>query len=120
MNPAKLRHHIEVQQEMNADDEEARDTMGQHIEDWQPVIRSLPAAFIPAIGKEHPDLGSTDIVANKRQAQGSARFEIRYRDDITVDRHRILFAGKIWDIHSVIAIPDGRPIETHIEVTEIH
>lgn len=82
---------------------------GTTTESWAPEFEDF-GAFYPLGSREFP-------VSQKRQAESSAKFEIRYREGIDPDFHRIVFQGKTWNIYP--PLDDGRRICLEIEASEI-
>ncbi len=93
--------------------------LGSAIETWADSFEDY-AAFEP--------LGSREFrIDQKRHSQTTARFRLRYRSGIDVDRNRIAFAFdpnasplivSIWNIHGVLPA-DGKFGEMYVEVSEI-
>lgn len=90
MQAGKLRHRITLQKPVKTQSP----TTGAVINTWADVA-NLWADVV--------DLSARDFVAAQAtQSEVTSRITVRYRDDIT-DKHRILFRGRIYNIHGVLA-----------------
>lgn len=89
---------------------ETRDSFGSVVETWATDFEDW-GAFYQVGSREFP-------MSQKRQAETTARFEIRYRDGINPDFHRISFNGKVWNIYPP-STRDGQRIVLEIEASEI-
>lgn len=90
MQAGKLRHRITLQKPVKTQSP----TTGAVINAWADVA-NLWADVV--------DLSARDFVAAQAtQSEVTSRITVRYRDDIT-DKHRILFRGRIYNIHGVLA-----------------
>ena len=69
----------------------AQDGAGQPIEDWTDLSTNVWAEWIPVSGREF-------FAAQQTNATALAQFRIRYRSDITVGSHRIVYDGNTYDI----------------------
>lgn len=69
------------------------DSSGQPTETWTNFL-TVWMRIVPTRGNER---------FTARQVVGTAvtTFEARYRSDITVDRHRLVFDGRNWDISDI-------------------
>jgi SPP1 family predicted phage head-tail adaptor len=69
------------------------DSAGQPTETWTNLV-TVWMGFTPSRGQER---------FTARQVVGTAvvTFEARYRSDITVDKHRLVFDGRNWDISDI-------------------
>jgi len=109
-----LRHLITFQVKTDT-----KSSSGAAGETWTDSFEDY-AAFEP--------IGSREFrVDQKRHSETTARFRLRYRSGIDVDRHRIAFAfdpnsspliTSIWNIHGVLPA-DGKFAEILVEVSEI-
>jgi len=88
---------------------ETQSRSGAPTEIWTDSV-NVAAAFEPLGSREFP-------LNQKRYAETTARFRIRYRSGINPATHRISYAGQTWDISPPLTI--GRNIEMHIEASEI-
>jgi SPP1 family predicted phage head-tail adaptor len=78
---------------------ETKDMSGQVVLDWQ-IVATVWARVEPLGGRE--TFGQEQFVAT-----GDVRFTMRRRDDVT-PLHRIVHAGRVYDVVSVA--PDGRDL----------
>jgi SPP1 family predicted phage head-tail adaptor len=114
MNSGTLRHQLTFQAKT-----ETQDSFGAPVESWTDAF-TVPGAFEPLGSSEFPGV-------DKRYAETTARFRIRYRNDIDPDRHRIVFAmdpdasppnESIWNIQPPLPV-EGKRFELWIEASEI-
>lgn len=106
-----------------ADESGAKNTAGELTGEPQDDLSDLRAVFEVAGGREFPE-------AQKRQSESTARFRIRYRPDINVQRlpetHRAIYVEDYQASPHVLRIFNilwaavvGRREEIHIEVSEV-
>jgi SPP1 family predicted phage head-tail adaptor len=71
------------------------DSFGTPVETWTKIHTSttIPAKVSPARGGER-------FAADQVVGKAMTTFRVRYRDGVTV-LHRIVYAGRNWDIHDV-------------------
>ncbi len=105
MQAGKLRHRLVFQEKT-----ETQSRSGAAVETWADSF-SVYGAFEPLGGREFP-------VNQKRIAETTARFRVRYRPDIDVDINRISHNSQTWNILAVLPV-DGRNIELLIEASEL-
>jgi SPP1 family predicted phage head-tail adaptor len=73
---------------------ESQDSFGAPVEIWTTVFEDYA---------EYQGLGSREFpLSQKRQVESTARFILRYRDDIDPALHRIQFDDKQWNIAAPI------------------
>jgi SPP1 family predicted phage head-tail adaptor len=72
----------------------ARNSIGEEVVTW-PDFLTLWAQAEPLRGREF-------FAAAQMQSSVEVRFRIRYRSDITVDTHRVLWRAVTYDIRSII------------------
>lgn len=108
MKAGDLRHRLIFQVKVVT-----QNSVGENVEVWDdtPASFEVRGAFEPLGSREFP-------IAHKRHAETTARFRIRYRAGIDPGTHRILHAGRIWNIQPPIEV-GGKPFELHIEASEI-
>lgn len=108
-----LRHRITVQVKTETNE------LGSITETWADEFEAW-AAFEPLGSREFP-------AAEKRHAESTVRFRIRYRHGIDPARHRILITldpnvspsdVRIYDIFPPMLV-DGKRAELHIEAREV-
>lgn len=107
MNAGKLRHRLVFQTKTVPEDQ---DDTGAPIEVWATDF-TVWGSFQQLGSREFP-------LAQKRNAETTARFIIRYRSGIDPDKHRIKFQDRFWNI-TPPSSGDGRPISLEIEASEI-
>ncbi len=105
MKAGQLRHRLIFQVKTST----TENSVGTPIITW-PTAFEVWGAFEPLGSREFP-------AVQKRHEQTTARFRIRYRNDVDPALHRISYAGKAWNIHGPIDL-GGRGVELHIEATE--
>jgi SPP1 family predicted phage head-tail adaptor len=76
-----------------------RNSIGDEVVTW-PDFATVWAQVEPLRGREF-------FAAAQMQSSVEVRFRIRYRSDLTVDAHRVLWRGVTYDIRSLIDV-DGR------------
>lgn len=69
---------------------EAQDASGEPIETWADLEADVPCEYIPVSGAEQ-------FQAFQHLATATARFRVRYRDDLT-RKMRIVFGGENWNL----------------------
>lgn len=74
---------------------DTRDAAGEPIPAWT-TLDTVWAALIPLTGREQ-------FEAQQVNAQRPAKFQIRYRDDVT-ETMRISWDGEVWDINGISQI----------------
>lgn len=114
MPSGQYRHRIALQVKTVPD---AQDSVGAPQEVWTNVCDNLPAAFEAVGGREFPE-------SQKLHAEVTARFRIRYRQNIRAGTHRV-----VWSLHcdespipawNILAVKDdGRRRWTELQVSEI-
>lgn len=87
-----------------------RDSVGAAIQSWNRDFE-VWGSFEPLGSREFP-------IFEKRFEQTTARFRIRYRPNIDAGQHRVIYAGKTWDIRGPIDM-DGKRIQLVIEAVEL-
>jgi len=100
MRAGRLDREIVIQQRSDA-----QDTFGQP----QPTWTTLATVW----AAKEDDRGREYFAANQLAAEAPTRFRIRYRADVTT-RHRVSFAGTVYDIRAVVQLPVPRDRETHL------
>lgn len=88
---------------------ETQSRSGDPQETWTDTL-NLAAAFEALGSREFP-------VNEKRYAESTARFRIRYRPGIDSGTHRIIYGGRTWDIKPPLVT--GRNVELQIEASEV-
>lgn len=68
-----------------------QDGVGQPIENWTNLDTNVWAEWVPVSGREF-------WAARQVNATALAQFRIRFRSDITVGSHRIVYDGNTYDI----------------------
>ena len=94
LDPSKLRHPVEIQKRTQVQDS----TTGEITHTWA-RLKMVWASVEPLSAREF-------IAAQAGQSQITARIVIRYRDDVDATM-RILFRGKIYNIHGVLPDADS-------------
>lgn len=94
MQAGKLRHRIELQKPVSAQDP----VSGEIVRSWE-YVATLWAEVTPLSVREF-------IAAQASQSEISARIKIRRRTDVTA-RHRIVFRGQIYNIEGVLPDPES-------------
>lgn len=79
------------------------DGVGQEVETWTTVW--TPSA------KVRPMRGGERFVAKQTMGAVILTFEIRYRPGVTIDRHRIVYDGRIYDVSDVRQIGREQGLE---------
>jgi SPP1 family predicted phage head-tail adaptor len=106
-----LPHRLEFQSKVIPED---RDTYGAPQEMWAVAFTSW-CDFEPVGGREFP-------ITAKVAAEATARFRVRFRqvllDPLAVDKYRIRFQNRIWNIHRVSQI-NGLNFEMYLEASEV-
>lgn len=87
---------------------ETQSDSGNVTETWSNLY-NVAAKFEPLGSREFP-------IDQKRYAETTARFRIRYRPGIT-ERHRIVYGGQTWNLSKPLVL--GRNVELQIEASEI-
>ncbi len=105
MQAGKLRHRLVFQTKTDS-----QTSSGASVETWADSF-SVYGAFEPVGGREFP-------VNQKRIAETTARFRVRYRPGVDVDSTRIVHNSQTWNILAVLPV-DGRNIELLIEASEL-
>lgn len=88
LDPGQLRHRITIQQK-----ESVQDSNGDTVDDWSDFA-TVWAACEPVSVRDF-------IASRAEQSELSARFVIRYRDDIDASM-RIIHRGAIYNIAGVL------------------
>lgn len=96
MQAGKLRHRIQLQQQVQAQDPET----GAVVLAWQ----DWPAAGKKLWGSIEPLSARDFIAAQALQSQVTARIVIRHRDGV-LPTMRALHRGKVYTIHGVLPDP---------------
>lgn len=105
----RFRHRLTFQEKPIP---ELQDSFGAPKEEW------AETSWSPVWGS-YQQLGSREFpIGQKRHAETTARFVIRYRKELDSDKHRILFQDRIWNIYPPSS-RDGRPISLEIEASEL-
>lgn len=94
LDPSKLRHPVEIQKRTPVQDS----STGEITHAWTKLAATW-ASVEPLSAREF-------IAAQAGQSQITARIVIRYRDDVDATM-RILFRGKIYNIHGVLPDADS-------------
>lgn len=94
MQVGKLRHRVELQKPVAAQDPES----GEVVPSWE-YVATLWAEVTPLSVREF-------IAAQAGQSEISARIKIRRRKDVTA-KHRILFRSQIYNIEGVLPDPES-------------
>lgn len=90
MQAGKLRHRITLQKPVKTQSP----STGAVINAWKDVA---------VIWADVVDLSAREfIAAQAAQSEITTRITVRYRDDVT-SKHRILFRGRVYNIHGVLA-----------------
>lgn len=90
---------IEIQEDQGT----TLDGAGQEVENWVTVW--TPSAKIT------PMRGAERFEAKQVMGASVLTFGIRYRPGVTIDRHRIVYAGRIYDIGDVRQIGRAQGLE---------
>jgi SPP1 family predicted phage head-tail adaptor len=88
LDPGTLRHRITLQQRVNSED-----SNGDLVESWEDVA-TVWAACEPVSVRDF-------IASRSEQSELTARFVIRYRDDIDASM-RIIHRGAVYNIAGVL------------------
>ena len=92
MDAGRLRHRVDFQRRVNAQDP----TTGEVVPQWVNIFTSVPAAIEPLSGKEF-------IAANAVQSEITTRITVRYRAGVNATQ-RIKHGTKIYNVYG--SLPD--------------
>lgn len=90
MQAGKLRHRVSLQKPVKTQNP----STGAVVNSWQETAK-LWAEVAPLSAREF-------VAAQATQSEVTTRITIRFRNDVT-PRHRIVYAGKIYNIEGVLA-----------------
>jgi SPP1 family predicted phage head-tail adaptor len=90
MQAGKLRHHVSLQKPVKTQNP----STGAVVNSWQETAK-LWAEVAPLSAREF-------VAAQATQSEVTTRITIRFRSDVT-PKHRIVYAGKIYNIEGVLA-----------------
>lgn len=91
----RLRHRIDIQQPVRAQDPESGSSTVTWVNQWA----SVPAAIEPLSAREF-------IAAQAEQSQITGKIIVRHVEGITA-KHRIVHGERIYNIHGVLADPES-------------
>jgi SPP1 family predicted phage head-tail adaptor len=94
MNPGRLRHKIDIQQELTT-----QNTYGEPTHSWVTFLSSVPASIEPIRGREY-------FASDKMNAEITHRIRMRFRLGVKA-KMRVKYCGRYFDIESAINVDEG-------------